>query len=302
MARFDCQSRLGRPSIGERKRRRVDLAAKSLRPLRLEDRAIIEAALGKRGIAPSEYCFANLWLFREKHQYRICELPVLHIRGVTYDGSHHAIPLVEVGPYELDALAASGVQCIYPLDARPEALGGWTAGWVDADSDYWFDGPAIGRMEFAKPKRAQVLQFNQCDPVFEDWSSETVSDSRKVLDGWLADVGRSAAATDIAECREAIAMADDLGLNGGLVRTGEGEPVAFMLASVRPDGVCVIHFAKGRRKFDGCYPWMFAQFALRSESRLLNFEQDLGSPGLAQSKRAYRPIEIRRKWRLISPE
>ena len=275
------------------------------RPLELEDRALIERALSHGGRAPAEYCFANLFLFRHRHQYRLCDRPFRHVRGVTYDGRRHVLPLESWDADLVSRLPALGVDCLYPLPAEPlspDVPAGWTRRWVEADSDYWFDGPAMARMAFSKDRRAQAARFaREHAPVFESWGSASGDVARCVLDGWLSDVGRDIEQTDHVECHEAIDLAGRLGLQGGLVRTSAGEAVAFLLASRREGNVHVVHFAKGRRIFSGAYPWMFSRYAALSAARLLNFEQDLGSPGLAQSKRAFAPIERRSKWRLVAP-
>jgi uncharacterized protein len=271
----------------------------------LTDRERIEQALGINGMVPSEYCFANIYLFLKRHAYQIMDDPVPQLRGTTYDGAIHALPLIPLDTTVMADLVRSGIDCIYPLVTEPpDSLlpVGWRKHFVEADSDYWYDGAAMAQMRFTKARRALGLAFAaDCQPHYEPWSSAAAGDVQAVLEGWLADVGRAIGNTDFDECREAIALADELGLEGALVRTGEGEAVAFLLASRRDDGVRVIHFAKGRRACSGAYPWLFAEYAKESSAQWLNFEQDLGKPGLAQSKRSYRPIELRKKWRLVAP-
>lgn len=271
----------------------------------LADKAVIERALGTKGVVPSEYCFANIFLFRGRHDYRIIDDPIPHLRGATYDGAIHALPLAPLDVSDLAGLAQSGINCIYPLSSQPSdrlMRSGWRREFVPADSDYWYDGAAMAHMRFTKGRRAQGLAFAaEFQPIFEWWSDGTAAEGLGVLEGWLEDVGRDIGDTDFGECREAISLVGDLGLEGGLVRTAHGQAVAFLLASHRDDGVKVIHFAKGRRAYSGACPWLFANYAKVSEARLLNFEQDLGSPGLAQAKRSYRPIEQREKWRLVVP-
>ena len=270
----------------------------------LADRARIEHALGMRGPVPSEYCFANIYLFRERHTYRFVADPMPHLRGTTYDGAIHALPLIPLDASALADLAQSGIDCIYPLSAKmPDGLvpTGWRQEFVEADSDYWYDGAAMAQMRFTKPRRAEGLAFTaEFQPRFERWSAAAAADAHAVLEGWLDDVGRNAGDTDFDECREAVSLAGELGLEGALVRTAHGQAAAFLLASRREDGVRVIHFAKGRRVYSGAYPWLFANYAKASGARLLNFEQDLGNPGLAQSKRSYRPVKLRKKWRLVA--
>lgn len=268
------------------------------RPLRLSDRAAIETELPARARGPAEWYFANLYLFRERHAYRLHDRPVAHLRGVTYDGAIHALPLVPLDDAVAEALFADGVGCLYPLPDRSALAGDWH--FVEADSDYWFDGRAMAEMRFSRLRRDEASAFAEHHgPCLDAWDAEAAV---QVLEGWLADVARPAEATDVTECREAITLAGDLGLEGAVVRIRAGEPVAFLLASACPPATRIVHFAKGRRAFPGAYGWMFAHYARASEAALLNFEQDLGNPGLAQSKRAFAPIERRPKWRLQRTE
>lgn len=272
------------------------------RPLELTDRTSVEHALGQTGFVPSEYCFANLFLFRHKHRYRICHDPVPHIRGITYDGEAHALPLVGLDGNVADALLASGVTCLYPFAAKSEAQAaelGLSSSFNPADSDYWYDASELAAMAEAGDRRRQAMAFETAySPRIEPWSEAAGLAALDVLQGWLADVGREREATDFAECEEAIALMQELDLEGRLVSIGGSEVVAFLIASARADGVRVVHFAKGRRSFSHAYPWMFSRYAGEEGTLWCNFEQDLGNPGLAQSKRAYGPIEIRPKLRL----
>jgi hypothetical protein len=272
------------------------------RQLEISDRDAIENALGQSGFVPSEYCFANLFLFRHRHRYRICDEPVPHLRGITYDGEAHALPLVGLNGDVADALLASGVTCLYPFAPETEGQGaglGLSSSFNPADSDYWYDAAELATLAEAGDRRRQAAAFEAAHaPRIEQWSGAAGLAVLDVLHGWLADVGRERDATDFAECEEAIALMQELGLEGRLVRIRNSEPVAFMIASERADGVRVVHFAKGRRAHSNAYPWMFARYASENGARWCNFEQDLGNPGLAQSKRAYGPSEIRPKLRL----
>ena len=52
----------------------------------LSEKPQIDALL-QGGLSPfSEYCFANLYLFRHRHAYRLNLYPMPHVSGITYDG------------------------------------------------------------------------------------------------------------------------------------------------------------------------------------------------------------------------
>ena len=271
------------------------------RPLDLRDLVRISGALRAGAFSPAEFCFANLWLFRERHNYRLCEAPIPHIAGETYDGARHALPLVDLTEKSAGALLDSGIDCLYPIGAEASSLAtrlGLDLSFNPADSDYWYAAADLATLRPSKVRRAQARQFAaDHSPVFESWSEASIGDASIVLEGWGRDVARPAEQTDLSECRNAIAQAAILGLEGGVVRIESGEPVAFLLASSAGDAR-VVHFAKGRRHQSNAYPWMFATYAENSRASWINFEQDLGNPGLAQSKRAYGPCRLEPKYRL----
>lgn len=274
------------------------------RALTPADRATIDRALAGGAFAPAEHAFANLWLFRDRHDYRLHDRPVPHLRGTTYDGERHALPLGPIDASVAGALLAD-VDCLYPIGSEGPVLAASLGLAIDhdpADSDYWYDAGALATLADARTRRQQAAAFAEAmSPVAVPWTPALADESRFVLDGWMTDVARSTRDTDDCECREALEMAGPLGLEGILVRTGQGEPVSFLLASASEDGTArTVHFAKGRRATSGAYPWMFAHYARSSGATWLNFEQDLGKPGFAQAKRAYAPIRHQPKYRLRS--
>lgn len=272
------------------------------REIELVDRDWLPARLPDEARPPAEYAFANLFLFRARHRYRIVEGPVPHLSGVTYDGERHALPLVQLDSAGAAVLLADH-DCLFPFGAEGVEMAtrlGLACRAVDADSDYIYDAARLAALDGAKVRRSQARSFEvEHSPSYHALAPGTAGALEGILEGWQADVGREPESTDLAECRQAIAMADTLGLAGALVRIGAGEPVAFLLGSGRADGEHVIHFAKGRRAYSAAYPWLFSRYAAASGAMRINFEQDLGNHGFAQSKRAYAPAGRRKKYRLF---
>lgn len=252
--------------------------------------------------APSEYRVANLYLYRDRHAYRLnkdAKGPA--IIGTTYDGERHALPLGPLTPDRAMALLAH-VDCIYPLDEAEAAFLCANAPlemyFNPADSDYLFCADALSRLANAKKKRSQARAFERdAKPRIENLTAQTRHLAQAVLEGWLQDVERPRADTDFSECEEALARLDGLDLSGHVVVTGS-TPVGFIIAGGSVAGERVLHFAKGRRRHAGVYPWMFASFGRDAGVACINFEQDLGKPGLAQSKRAFGPCALRHKFRI----
>lgn len=274
------------------------------RPLRLDDAGWLAPA-AREALAPlSEGAFANLFLFRETHGYRVVEGEWPHLTGRTYDGEETATPLFDLAEAPMDAVRkiVGTERRLYPVgEGRAAGLGvAYEGGWNDADSDYVYDAARMRTLAGLKDRRSQADRFAaEADTRIE--SLETASAARAaqaLLDLWLAEAAKPWAATDYAACREALELRQALGLLGLVVFAGR-EPAGFVLASALGPDMAVVHFAKGLRGPVGVYPFMFRAFAqAHPDLRWLNFEQDLGHPGFRQAKRSYRPARMQRKFRL----
>ena len=262
---------------------------------------LIERLLTEDPRTPSEYQLANLYLFRAVHRYTVHKAPLPCVTGVTYDGVRHALPLAPLDAAALPAIAAIAT-CIYPLaedEARHLATtSALTLSCNPDDSDYLYDATRLSTLAGAKTKAQQARAFEAAAaPRLVPLEAIGPEAAYGILDLWLHQSGRAPEAADATACREAIACAPELGLQGMAV-IAEGRPGGFLLAGPERDGVRVVHFAKGRRDHAGLYAWMFARFAAVCGAKTLNFEQDLGSPGLAQAKRALAPASMLPKYRL----
>jgi hypothetical protein len=257
----------------------------------------IAALLEQNRRTPSEYSLANLFLYRHRHRYRFVDGEHPHLHGVAYDGAQHILPLCSLH----ESIAADWLNhadCIFPLD-EGEALrlagkGSFILTEQDADADYIYEAERLSRLDGAKSKRAQAARFAELAPRLGRFDPAAAN---RILEDWLIEAQRGPNHADAVECAEAISYREALGLEGLTVWLGE-EPIAFLLAGPPRGQDRIVHFAKGRSSVPGVYPWMFSSFAARSGTVLLNFEQDLGKPGLAQAKRALAPIFRLPKFRL----
>ncbi len=255
----------------------------------------------------SEYCFANLYLYRHVHDYRLIRGQRHFVSGRTYDGRRHLLPLFDpasAAPREL-AVALNGYDFFYPLSgAAVESLDPqvFAAEFVEDDSDYVYDADKLRSYRGVKlrKKRNLMSQFLRAG------SAETYPltparrpDAREVLVQWQAEVGRPREETDYAPCDEALEQLDPLGLTGFMTYMG-GEPAGFVLGGESRPGEFIVHFAKGKREFTGVFPYLFHDLAKRQGNRFLryNFEQDLGRPNFRLTKRSYDPAEMRHKYRV----
>jgi uncharacterized protein len=275
--------------------------------LSLAHRAVIEPLLRTIGSLFSEYSFANLYLFREVHRYAVVLRPVPHILGTTYDGVRHAMPLAPLSEHDLRELL-KGAACIYPVGeeiACTAAAFGLSSRWNDDDSDYIYDSAKLASLggRVLRSKRAQAAAFATASaPTIAALGKDNISDALSVLELWDRQVPRPRSLTDYFACREAVENFEALGIHGILVYDSAGVPRGFLLAQSLGSGSGAVHFAKGDREQPGVYPYMFSRYAERSCETWLNFEQDLGNPGLRRAKRALDPVRMLRKYRLAAVE
>jgi uncharacterized protein len=255
----------------------------------------------------SDATFANLYLFRAAHDWRYLRSsntdPCIH--GKAYDGTRVLLPLGDwtgtAAPAE--SFAESFACSIAPLsDAQAAALPPtrFTLSASRDDADYLYRAEAFRhyRGSVLQKKRNLVKQLLaahavQAEPYHEGLAAEAL----QVLDGWMQDKAQAAGAADDAPCREALALASRLGLQGTLYRM-EGRAAGFLLAENLAPGVMVMRFAKALEAAKGLYQHMFQHFCQnRPELEWLNFEQDLGSPNFRQTKLSYQPAALLSKHR-----
>lgn len=274
------------------------------RPLRLEDAACIAAPLGAIAAGLSESVFANLFLFRDVHGYRLHEGPLPHVSGRTYDGVQVVLPLFDVQGADASVLRRllGPDRWLYPFaESQIQTFGDhFVSAWNDDDSDYIYDAERMRSFAGLKTRRQQLRRFEASAGISVRPldNAAAAADAQIILDRWQADAAKLWAATDYAACAQALAQRDRLGLFGLIVAVA-GDPAGFVLASRISSDMAVVHFAKGLRRYDGVFPFMFRTFALaHPDLTRLNFEQDLGNPRFRQSKRSYRPVHMARKFRL----
>ena len=92
---------------------------------------------------------------------------------------------------------------------------------------------------------------------------------------------------------------EKLDMRGGAIRIG-GKVVAFSIGSIgRPD-TAYIHFEKADTDYDGLYVAQCKYVAASAfpEVKYINREEDLGIPGLRQSKGSYHPIAMVDKYKI----
>jgi hypothetical protein len=293
-------------------------------PLTLALQGAIEPALARLRAGQGAQClsdltFANLYLFRAVHDYRYLPGAWPAISGRGYDGARYLIPLFDLAAMPWTVLLEllslwRGHDHFYPLTRHQagalQALAPrrFTITESRDDADYLY--PAATFLNLAGRtlayKRSQLHQFlAACTPSTRPFAPALEACAREILSGWMAQKGKPEGAeqADEAPCIEALAHAQALGLEG-FVHFDRDRPIGFVLAQQLEPGVYALRFAKGLDDYVGLYPYLFQHFCAAFEAHFsrpvawLNFEQDMGLPGLRRSKMSYRPAALLSKFRL----
>jgi uncharacterized protein len=283
------------------------------RKLTIDDRDIIAEKLNALDMHLSEFCFPNLYFFREVHEYEILEWEdVLLLGGLSYDGKRYLMPLHSPSEDPEPCLkkvhrllSESDYDCIFPIPKEwlgcfPEET--FSISSNEDDSDYLFltekmAGYPGKRMHKKKNLKNQFLKSYV--PTVKELTSENRQDALELLDIWQNASVHMIEVNDYGPCKEALEDMEGFGLSGCIIYADE-TPAGFLLGESLNPSTFTIHFAKADIDFKGIYAYMFSEFCrlIKEEYAYINMEQDLGKPGLRQTKNSYRPDMIAQKYRV----
>ncbi|AJE02809.1 DUF2156 domain-containing protein [Geobacter pickeringii] len=280
------------------------------RPLALTDKPLLDAVFALLQPRVSELTFANLYLFRAPHAYRLTMVgDAVVVIGQGYDGAPYFLPpLTGTVSVATQTLLDDGMT-LYGADGefveRHLAGGGYQV-TEDRDSfDYLHRRQELAELpgnRFHK-KRNRISYFAVRHPYTVELYREGFrEDCLNLLQEWhrvRTEMGSSSVDPETAAAEEALALAGGLGLEGVVVLV-EGRVAAFALGERLNRQTAVCHFEKADPFMEGA-----AQLVDREFNRLLftdctwtNREQDLGVPGLRDAKLSYHPAELVRKFRV----
>lgn len=279
-----------------------------IEPLALTHQKILQEKLKRISGFFSEYSFANLYLFRKPHQYKVLtDDRGVFVTGKSYDGCGFIMPTVDLSSIGLDILKEISAEYDFIFPVPEEHLPVFAGlnteiHFVDGESEYIYTVEKISTYKGQKlhSKKNLLNQFlSRYKPAAFPLLPEHVADALRVLQAWQDDAVGKEGEMDYEPCREALELYEKLGLCGGIYYV-EKEPAGFVIGEESSGDMFTLHFAKGRRKFKGIYQYMFNQFAngLLPKYTFLNLEQDLGIETLRHAKASYYPDGIVKKYRV----
>ena len=274
---------------------------------------ILSDKLANIDTALSEYSFANLYLFRDKHNYSLIDYhDNLFLSGITYDNKTFLMPLCDLSNKENEAYLSDLIalsidyDMIYPIPENwlylfpPDSF---DISYIEDDSDYLYEIETFvsypGRKLHAKRNLvSQFLRDNSAEilPINNENSNLAID----ILERWQNETAEAKDKTDFFSCAEALKNINKMNQIGFMVLIN-GIPEGFVLGERYAQKYCVIHFAKAGSRIKGIYQYMFSVFAQSNKEKqcdFINLEQDLGKEGLRAMKKSYQPIKLLQKYRV----
>ena len=284
--------------------------------LDLGHKELITERLDAIGMHLSEFSFANLYLFRNTHEYKVVEIShgVL-ISGLSYDHKRYLMPMMspnkaEKGCFEeLKALLKRQEwDFIFPIPE--EWLECFKAEEFDItshpnDSDYLYHTEKFKTYpgKSLHKKKNLLNQFlSNPNPLLLPLTDDKLKDAKGILELWQNSSRQELATSDYHQCLEALELREKLELTGAIAYA-DGKPAGFILGEKLNEETFTIHFAKADMGIKGSYQFLFSRFArdFCSNYTYMNLEQDMGREGLRKTKVSYRPDLMAHKYR-ISPK
>ncbi len=279
------------------------------RPLALEDKPLLDVVFS--GLQPrlSEFTFANLYLFREAHSYRIAMVgEALVLLGRGYDGKPYFLPPLTgniadaLARFFSEGMTLYGADEIF-VDRYLRNRGVEIA--EDRDNfDYLYLRRELAELpgnRFHRKKNRINYFASRHAYEIELFGDSHVDGCLELLEEWRRVHGEMTSHSLMLEAEataEALKMAAPLGLEGVAVLV-EGKVKAFSLGERLNNGTSVCHFEKADPFLDGLYQIIGREFSrlLFSDCTYVNREQDLGEANLRETKLSYHPVELIKKFR-----
>ena len=252
----------------------------------------------------SEFTFANLYLFRETHHYRISYLvdKIIMVFGDDAGETFFMLPFGLPDKDMMDELFGQFVsmKCVSENQTKKLTQMGYAVSEDRQNFDYLYlqkDLAELSGRKFHKKRNLIKAFINNYSyegkPLLEEYHSDAIH----ILETWRqgrSDIG------DYIAAKEALEKAEELQLCGGIYYV-DGQPCAYSLGEELAQGQSfVIHFEKAVKDYKGLWQFVNQAFAsiLPEIYKTINREQDLGTEGLRKAKLSYNPVDFVKKYRV----
>ena len=253
----------------------------------------------------SEFTFANLYLFRDRHNYRLSLLPegLFVILGRDDGTPFFMLPFGLPEPSTLARLFADHfrMKCVTERQKVLLERLGYTVNEDRDNFDYLYQRSDLAELQGRKyHKKHNLIRtfISNYEYTAKPLLDEHIPAAMEVLEKWREE---NDAPGDYAAAREALEQSWELQLCGGIYFV-DNRPAGYTLGEELANSTSfVIHFEKAITEYKGIYQFINQSFAsiLPDFYQTINREQDLGDPGLRQAKHSYKPTDYVRKYQAM---
>lgn len=291
------------------------------KPVRLEDRAVIERYTMQSGICNCDLAFANMYCWQQVYHSAWAEIDGFLVIRFRIDGGEKIGYMQPVGEGDFAPLIptlradahAHGqrLRIIGLTDEGREMIRRMHIGLFAFESDraledYVYNADDLRNLPGRRyqPKRNHINRFlaEYPDYRYEELTHDRFDECMALEREW-----RRAHEGHTSElCAEQRAMQrgfehfGELGMQGGCIYVGD-RLVAFTYGSAVNDHTFDTHVEKADTEYDGAFTIINKLFAQHLDPRftLINREEDLGIEGLRQAKLSYHPAFLQHKFTAI---
>ena len=255
----------------------------------------------------SEFTFANIYLFRRAHNYRISRLEndLFVITGRDNEKPFFMLPFGLPDENIIRELFNNyhTMKAATTQQAEKLTTMGYSVSEDRDNFDYLYSLKDLvnltGRKFHKKKNQLNIfIRNNECQakPLLEEYRD----DALQIVEQWN---NQHSGSNDSLAAREALEKMWPLQLCGGIFYI-DRQPVSYCLGEELALGESfVIHFEKAVliENFKGVYQYINQAFAsiLPEKYKTVNREQDLGDPGLRHAKMSYRPVDFVKKYKIM---
>jgi hypothetical protein len=276
------------------------------REVTLELRGALHPLFKRLSSPISEHTFANIYLFRLAHSYRVSAIEggpgenKLLISGVDDGEGFFMLPFGLPGKDALERFLSDFrfMKSVSGEDARRLVEMGYRAEEDRDNFDYLYLREELVKLsgrKFHKKKNLVNAFLGEHSCVGRPLLAS--GDARRVLDEWRRT---SPVPGDYGAAAEALELTEELQLCGAMYYVDDS-PAAWVLGEELKPDTFVVHFEKGIEGVKGLLQFVNQSFTaiLPEKYTYVNWEQDLGDEGLRHAKMSYRPSGFVKKFRVM---
>lgn len=291
------------------------------KPVRLEDRPVIERYTMPSGITNCDLAFANMYCWQAMYHSAWAEIDGFLVIRFQIGGGEKIGYMQPVGKGDFapiipclreDAHAhGQRLRIIGLTDEGREMIRGMHAGLFAFESDraledYIYTADDLRNLPGRRfqPKRNHINRFTAEHPDYryEELTADRFAECMALEAQWRREHEghTSELCAEQRAMQRAFEHFDELGMLGGCIYVGD-RLVAFTYGSAVNDHTFDTHVEKADTEFDGAFTIINKLFAQHLPERftLINREEDLGLEGLRRAKLSYHPLSIEHKFTAI---